>query len=311
VTVGRQLRVLQTATTDPALVLSKLRSPAFQPALGGADAAALSSELNDLKSRMYDFCHHCSVCGRQSNYRASCDGEVQNLRVGLDAQAEHWTLLTSQLLAQLKVVVEELAKLPTGRTFILVSDGFSLQPAREFYGVAAAFLTSDPRFKLAGSIDLESNLQAVIRAAVDRSVRMYSVDSRGVAQGSFAGSGSMDASAPSDRSAPSVIHTTPNSNRGGALLSDMDRESRSVTFQNSSAMEQLATATGGVYFHDSNDLFNQFRSALADGREYYLLGYVPKNATQDGAFRRITVELANRKLYVRAKSGYWATPAAN
>ena len=303
--IGPQLRVLQTATRDPAAVLSSLRKPAVLPAMGGGNAAELGSEINELKKRMYDFCRRCPACGSSANYRA-CDTEIQDLKLGVDAQAERWAMQGSQFLAQLKSVVEELAKLPTGRTLILVSDGFSLQPAREFYAVVAAFLSADPRFKMAGPTDLESQLQVVIKVAGERNVRIYAVDSRGLAEGSFGGSGSMDASAPSDSSPPSVIRHTPPGNRGGTLLSDMDREARSVAFQNGSGMEQLARATGGVYFHDSNDMLKQFRSALADGREYYLLAYVSKNRTQDGKFRNIIVEVSDKKLQVRAKSGYWA-----
>ena len=74
-------------------------------------------------------------------------------------------------------------------------------------------------------------------------------------------------------------------------------------------MEQIAHATGGVYFHDSNDMLKQFRSAIGDGRDYYLLAYASKNAAQDGAFRTITVEVADKKLNARAKSGYWSEGA--
>ena len=75
-------------------------------------------------------------------------------------------------------------------------------------------------------------------------------------------------------------------------------------------MEQLARATGGVYFHDGSDMLKQFRSALADGREYYQLAYVPKNGARDGKFRSITVETTDKKLSIRAKSGYWAAGVA-
>lgn len=304
--IGRQLQIVQTATSDPAAVLSRLRSPAVQPALGGGDAATFSSQLGDLKNRMYDFCKRCNC-----SLPRECDTEAETLKLNLDAQAERWTLLGDQFLAQLKSVVEELARLPAGRTLILVSDGFSLQPAREFYAVAAAFLPRDGRFKMAGPTDLESGLHTVIKAAVERNVRIYSVDSRGLAQSSTTGAGPMDAGAPSDRSAPSVIRRVPSTNRGGTLLSDMDHEASSVAFQNGSGMEQLAQATGGIYFHESNDMLKQFRSVLADGREYYLLAYVPRNRAQDGKFRSIAVEVADKKLHVRAKSGYWAEPAQN
>ena len=304
--IGQQLRVLQAATGDPAAVLTKLRNPQFQPAFGGGDAAALRAELNDLKSRMYDFCRGCDCTSSRD-----CNIQAQDLKLKLDGQAEHWALLRGQFLAQLKSVVEELAKLPTGRTLILVSDGFSLQPAREFYAVAAAFLPKDERFKTIGPTDLESTLQSVIKVAAERNVRVYAVDSRGLSQASFASNGSMDASAPANRTVPSVIRRVPDLNRGGTLLADMDHEAGSVAFQNGSGMEQLARATGGIYFHDSNDLLKEFRSVLADGREYYVLAYVPRNRVHDGKFRRIAVELADKKLHVRAKSGYWADAAPN
>jgi VWFA-related protein len=278
--IGRQLQVLRTATGDPAVVMATLKNPAFQPALGGGDAAALASELNDLKNRMNDFCRRCAACGSRSPGH-TCDFDIQNLKSSLDAEAERWAALDRQMLSQLRSVVEEIAKLPTARTVVLISDGFSLQPTSEFYGVAGSFLPSDPRFRTAGPTDLEAELKDVIRSAVERNVRMYSVSALGVEQPSFASSGSMDASAPSDRSAPSVIRHVPSSNRGGTLLADMDHASSSVALQNGSAMEQLAHATGGVYFHDSNDMVKQFRSAIGDGRGYYLLAYVSKNTAKD------------------------------
>ena len=300
--IGRQLQVLQTATPDPAVILSKLRNPALALALSGGDAAALRSQLDDLKNRMFDFCRSCDC-----NSPVACNLQAQNLKSSLDGQAEPWGVLREQFLGQMKSVVEELAKLPGGRTLILVSDGFSLQPAREFYAVAASFLPKDQRFRLAGPTDLEPRLEAVIREAVKRNVRIDSVNSAGLAQSSLSASGSMDASTPSDRSAPSVIsRRVPSSSRGGTLQTEMDRHAASVVFQNGSGLAELAQSTGGLYFHDSNDLLRQFRTALADGREYYILAYAAPNAALDGKFRRITVEVKYKRLHVRAKSGYWA-----
>jgi len=75
-------------------------------------------------------------------------------------------------------------------------------------------------------------------------------------------------------------------------------------------MEQLSSSTGGVYFHDSKDLLKQLRTATADGREYYVLAYVPKNSATDGGFRKISVAVTGKNLEVRTKAGYWAGPSA-
>jgi VWFA-related protein len=80
--------------------------------------------------------------------------------------------------------------------------------------------------------------------------------------------------------------------------------------EESASMKEVAQATGGVYFHDSAEMLKQFRNALADGREYYVLAYAPKNTAHDGKYRTITVETADKKLNIRAKAGYWAEGAA-
>jgi len=75
-----------------------------------------------------------------------------------------------------------------------------------------------------------------------------------------------------------------------------------------SAMNELAATTGGVFYHNSNDLLKGLRQSFADGREYYVLSYVSSNAAADGKFRAITVQVAGKNLVVRAKHGYWAAP---
>jgi VWFA-related protein len=303
VAIGRQIQVLQTATSDPPAVAARVASTAFQA--GGAGAISFRSELFNLKNSMYDFCHRCPACGSHPGSRA-CDSEVQALQTSLDAQSQRWAMATGQMLAQLKVVVEELAKLPGGRTLIFISDGFSLRPARDFYAVAAPFLPGEARFRTAGPVNLESQLLDVVRAASNANVRIHSVDSRGVVSSSNAAAGSMDAANPSDWSPPSVIRKTPPANRGGILLSEMDSQASSVAFEAGAGMQQMADATGGIYFHGSNDTLKELRGALADGREYYLLCYIPKNVAVDGKFRAITVEARDPKWHLRAKSGYWA-----
>ena len=82
----------------------------------------------------------------------------------------------------------------------------------------------------------------------------------------------------------------------------------STAWFNGDAMSQLAKQTGGQFFEDSNDLLKGIRRAFADGREEYVLAYVPTNTIVDAQFRRITIKLRDKKLQVAAKSGYWSTP---
>jgi VWFA-related protein len=131
------------------------------------------------------------------------------------------------------------------------------------------------------------------------------VDSRGAAPASLSSTGSMDASASSRSSDTSMLGTNRSSARS-APLNVASPKTAPVASEESAAMKQLARTTGGVYFHDSGNMLKELRSALADGRQYYVLAYVPKNSARDGKFRNITVEARDKKLNIRAKSGYWA-----
>jgi VWFA-related protein len=306
--IGRQLQVLQPATTNPLAILLKIRGTAFQSAIGEPDASALAAQLQNIRSRMDEFCKRCA-CGTRSSH-GNCDSEIDTLKQSVDAEADRWTAPTNTLLEQFKSVVEELAKLPTGRTLILVSDGFNINPKREFYRAVSAFLPNAPQFKLDDSRNIEPGLRDALKVASERNVTIYTVDSRGGSTASLASTGPLDAGATGGSSGLGDMgpRNANQSVRTGSLQNAAGTQAN--PFTESATMEQLARSTGGVYFHESADMLKQFRSALADGREYYVLTYVPKSSARDGKFRSITVETTDKKLSIRAKSGYWADGAA-
>ncbi len=69
----------------------------------------------------------------------------------------------------------------------------------------------------------------------------------------------------------------------------------------------LAEGTGGVFFHNNNDLDEGFRR-VADTPEYsYVLAFVPQNLKLDGSFHNLKVTLKNpQKLTLQARRGYYA-----
>jgi VWFA-related protein len=307
--IGRQLQVLQAATTNPLAILLKVRSAAFLSAMGGLDASALSAQLQNIRTRMDEFCKRCA-CGMRSG-RQSCDSEIETLKQNVDAEADRWTAATNGLMDQFKSVVEELAKLPTGRTLILVSDGFSINPRGEFYAAVSAYLPNRPQFKLEESKDGDPGLRDALKVASERNVTIYTVDSRGGSAPSLASTGPMDAGAGSGGAMSDLGPRNTNQTvRAGSLQNTAGAQANPFTSAESASMGQLARATGGVYFHDNGDMLKGLRGALADGREYYVLAYVPKNSAHDGKFRSITVETSDKKLSIRAKLGYWAAGAA-
>ena len=306
-TIGRQLRVLEPATSNPLAIVVKLRAPGFRAALGGMDSTALAAQLRNLRGRLDELCRHCA-CGARTR-SGNCDSEIDTLKQSVDAEAQRWTAPVAALAQQFQSVVEELAKLPTGRTLILVSDGFSLNPRRDFYNLVSSYLPNQPQFKLEDAA-ADSGLHAALQAATGRNVIVDAIDSRAGAAPSLAGGGSMDASSSTQAGGGSMVGTIRPSSRPGGSASvasapDLSRPDAAA----SPSMEELARATGGVYFRNG-DLLKQFRGAFADGREYYLLSYVSRNGAHDGKFRAISVETTGRNLTIRAKPGYWAPGAA-
>ncbi len=72
------------------------------------------------------------------------------------------------------------------------------------------------------------------------------------------------------------------------------------------AFRELADATGGLTFVNTNDLTGAFGKAVADASVYYSLAYYPEQRA-DGKFRQIEVQL-NRpgRFAIRAQRGYFS-----
>jgi Ca-activated chloride channel family protein len=74
-------------------------------------------------------------------------------------------------------------------------------------------------------------------------------------------------------------------------------------------LERLAQKSGGrAFFEPLEQLGTVFGSILEELSNQYLLGYVPKNAKRDGAWRTVRVEVTDKKLRVRARQGYRLLP---
>ena len=309
--IGRQLQVLEPATANPLALLVKVRSAAFRNSLSGMDASARAAQLQNIRARMDEICKHCA-CGARSN-QGNCDSEIDTLKQSVDAEAERWNAPTKELLEQFKSVVEELAKLPTGRTLILISEGFSADPRREFYAAVSAYLPNRPQFKLEDSAG-DPTLRAALQIAADRNVIIDTIDSRTGTTAPLAASGAMDAGSSGAAAAYGDVvginrPRTPAA-RAATLENEPGTQLNALSLEGSATMEEISKTTGGLYYHASGDLGKDLHGALADGREYYVLAYVPKNSASDGKYRTITVETADKKLTIRAKPGYWASGAA-
>ena len=67
--------------------------------------------------------------------------------------------------------------------------------------------------------------------------------------------------------------------------------------------------TGGALFHNRNDVDALIARSQEMGSEYFTLTYQPRDGDDDGAFRRIRVDLRDPNLHAVTKAGYYAQDA--
>jgi len=75
-------------------------------------------------------------------------------------------------------------------------------------------------------------------------------------------------------------------------------------------MQQVATETGGKAYYDTNAVGQAVASAIADGSNYYTLGYVPLNKNYNGGLRKIEVRLEEKDYEASYRRGYDAVDPA-
>jgi len=75
---------------------------------------------------------------------------------------------------------------------------------------------------------------------------------------------------------------------------------------NEDVMAELADATGGAYFHNSNDLSAGFHELTLAPEYLYLLEFTPQDVKQDGAYHRLKVKVNQADLKIQARRGYFS-----
>ena len=129
--------------------------------------------------------------------------------------------------------------------------------------------------------DLYRRMNGAVNQANRSPVSIYSIDPRGLM-------------------APSTALA---SIKGAASAMNASYSTEDITAPHE-FLSSLSLQTGGLWFADDNDLNRPIRKAYLDGREYYLVGYVPKSERKVGKFHKIKVKLKRKRLRLRHRKGY-------
>jgi len=280
VAIARTVEAVQDTTQDPAAVLKAIESKDFQKLLKGSQKSSLQAELDRFRQSLDEAREKCD----------KGDPECGMLRILLPSQANSMAAsdlnLTTGFLRQFRALIELLTHTAGRRTVVLISDGFSLTPGKAALEILASYFPENRGAALRSTERMRDEFEPIVRIAAASNIPIYTIDSRGLyTMEDF----DVTKAGSTSRMAPSAQLT----------MND-------VALNAGNTLAEMAAATGGTFFHNSNDLAGSLKRAFADGREYYTLAYVSTNANLDGKFRAIRVEVRDRKAVVNAKRGYWA-----
>jgi VWFA-related protein len=278
IALGGTMEVVQNTTSDPAKVLEALGGASFQKTLQHSQRSSSQSGITRYEGELQEVRAMCEGAD------PACPSRKQTLPLQANVIAEQERLHTTQFLAQLRSVVGQSVGDNGRRTLILISDGFLMAPGEIPFGLLEAYF---PEFRSTRAIErMQDALEPIFRLATRGNVPIYTIDSRG-------------------------LYTPPGLDASRSMnisvASQVNGEWSNIATDEGLTLSGIAAATGGTAFQNSNDLFAGLKRAFADGRDYYVLAYVPTNETQDGKFRKIEVIVRDNKAVVSAKRGYWAT----
>jgi VWFA-related protein len=283
VAVGRSMQVVENATSDPQVVLQAIEPKRFEKLYLGSSKTSMQAEMAGFRRTLAEI-------------RAACDsGDPSCLRKSslpseAGAVAEQERQNNMMFLSQLRSLLQQLSRGTDRRTLVLISGGFGLVPGKEAYELLVAYFPEFRSYNLR-TVDRMPEMTPILRLAANSNIPIYTIDSRGLYTQEFY-SAANSASAP-----PSLMPAISSAMSESALDAGL-------------TLSEIAAATGGTAFRNSNDLLQGLQRAFADGRSYYMLAYVPSNSQTDGKFRAIQVQVRDQKMVVGAKKGYWAQEPA-
>jgi VWFA-related protein len=81
---------------------------------------------------------------------------------------------------------------------------------------------------------------------------------------------------------------------------------REASRASSDVMAELADATGGTFFQNSNDITGGMKELSTPPEVYYVLAFSPQNLKLDGSYHSLKVTVRSQALSAKARRGYYA-----
>jgi len=263
-----QLTILQGFTSDPE-VLKKVASKKLgknSPLL--QDSVGGNGIQNSMADDMEDMGADATIVANLRQF----DAQQQSFQLQLRAK---YTLDAMSQLARY------LSSIPGRKNLIWFSGSFPISILPDITGTLP-----DPFAVVA---DSEKQFRDTVNLLARSQVAVYPIDARGLT------------SAPIFNAA-----TTRNYSRGPARMNQDLNKFADDNAAEHATMSEMAGATGGHAFYNTNGLTQAVATAINDGSNFYTLTYTPANPARDGKFRKIKVQLARGGVNLAYRHGYYA-----
>lgn len=280
--MGDRLRLLQSLTTDPALVreaLAKAESPTGQ-GLGHVDP---KDDASAPGNQMYGFSG--SAAGGDVQKMISF---VQNFDQVV--YAANLTERFNRTYIAFLSIARSLAGYPGRKNLLWLSTSFPL--------TLNTFEDTSNRFIDHASFDYWGQMKVLMNALSDAKVAVYPIDIGGVRTLETFSAGTR----PADSYAGDT--TSVDGRRVAASQArEMDTQNREQD-----AMYAIAKDTGGDVCMGENDLSKCIQKAVHESSDFYEISYYPDSPNWNGEYRKVTLKVKARGAHASYRQGYYATP---
>ncbi len=179
-----------------------------------------------------------------------------------------------------------LSHLPGRKNLIWFSGSFPVS----ILPVSLQEVMIDNPFK--GAANYQSEFRETVDLLAHSQVAVYPVDARGVISSPIADASDSDAGRAYGSHNPGV-------------LADDQLTFSQQTGEEHGTMMQMAKATGGKAYVNTNSLADAVEKATEAGSNYYTLAYSPTNREWKGEFRKIQVKLDRKDVKLAYRRGYY------
>ncbi|MDE3198586.1 MAG: VWA domain-containing protein [Acidobacteriota bacterium] len=300
IALGASPEMVVNVTSDVNAVLAAFRSKKMQKIFLDGQVGGLKAEMERFRTDLNDTRAACDQ-SQDEPLKVKCAVGMQRAIFRAPQLAELDRALTVGYLREFRGLISQLARARDRRTVILISDGFQLDPGREAEALVNAYFpysahclvpadVACPQSGTQAQARLQDEFQPILQMAARANITIDTIDARGL----YGLSGFSAAST----GAPASVDSA-----AGRVEQNMDAA-------DGNTLIEIAEATGGTAFRNSNDLLSGLRGAFSGGRDYYTLAYTSTNDAADGKFRAIAVQVSKKDAIVNAKRGYWAAAGA-